>query len=159
MKLTTKKILALVAGGLAIIAFVMAFVSPLKVAKTGDTAPALDVWFGTERIDGTILPFIGFILALLGGAYLIVRQFINISNDKIFFWIAIALLVVGAILILLTETFFIATLIKEVPEAFKAEAKTMYAEIYALNIGAILGGVLAILSAVCAVVTEKFIKD
>jgi len=158
MKLTLKKILALVAGGLAVIAFIMAFVSPLKVAQGGETAPAMDVWFGNDFVDGTIIPFIAFVVALLAGAYLIVRQFVSVPNDKIFFWVAIGLLVVAAVVIFLTETFFILTMVKEVPAAYKDEAIKTYGKIYALNIGAILGGILAALSAVCAVVAEKFIK-
>ena len=159
MKLTLKKILALVGGGLAVIAFIMAFVSPLKVVGSNDTAPAMDVWFGNDFVDGTIIPFIAFIVALLAGAYLIVRQFITIPADKKLFWVAIALLVVAAIVIFLTETFFILTIVKDVPAAYKDEAIKAYGELYALNIGAILGAILAIAAAAVSFVAEKFIKD
>ena len=169
MKLTLKKILALVAGGLAVVAFIMAFVSPLKneTPMGVQAAKAFDVWF---EEGGTIIPFIAFIVALLAGAYLIVRQFIAVPNDKIFFWVAIGLLVVAAVGIFLTEVLCINSTLSVMIEQAKAQGmnptaaqiefqRKAMAEAISLNIGAILGGILAALSAVVAVVAEKFIKD
>ena len=164
MKLTLKKILALVAGGLAVIAFIMAFVSPLKNDAANISAKASEVWF---EDGGTIIPFIAFILALLAGAYLIVRQFINVPADKKLFWVAIALLVVAAVVIFLTETLYINSWVNYMvdispmkPTAAQiAQQKEFMAESLSLGTGALLGGILAIASAACAVVAEKFIKD
>ena len=163
MKLTLKKILALVAGGLAVIAFIMAFLSPLKseMGSAVVNAEAADIWF---EDGGTIIPFIAFIVALLAGAYLIVRQFISIPKDNTIFWVAIGLLVAAAVVIFLTETFYIGSQIAYLkdlgaPATYLETAKTSMAEALGLGIGTLLGGILAALSAVCAVVSEKFIKD
>ena len=156
----TKKNLALVAGALAILAFIMAFLSPLK-AVIGDEvikAKATELYF--EK-GGTIIPFIGFLLMLVAGVYLIVRQFVNISIDKKLFYVAIALLVVGAIIVLLTKAIVIAGTIKQMglTGATAEAAKKSMVEMYKLGTGVILGALLAILSAVVAFVAEKFIKD
>lgn len=164
MKLTLKKILALVAGGLAVIAFIMAFVSPLKNDAANVSAKASEVWF---EDGGTIIPFIAFIVALLAGAYLIVRQFVAIPQDKKLFWVAIALLVVAAVVIFLTETFYINSWVNYMVDISSVKPtsaqitmqKELMAESLVLGTGAIFGGILAIASAACAVVAEKFVKE
>ena len=109
MKLTLKKILALGAGALAIIAFIMAFVSPLKMVAGSTTvaAEAKDIYF--EK-GGTIIPFFGYVLVLIAGIVLIARQFVDFKAS---FKLAIAFLVVGVVLIFLTKTLYITSSISE----------------------------------------------
>ena len=167
-QLGKKKLVTLVAGVLAVLAFIMAFIAPLKIVETGETGKFSEVYFGQEvmgtKINGAIIPFIGFILMLVAGVYLILSNFIEIKADKTLKIVAIALLVVGAILVFLTETFYInavysSEMYASLPEAQLSLMKEMSAEVYGLAAGPILGGILAILAAAGAAVSQFVIKD
>lgn len=169
-QLGKKKLVTLVAGALAVIAFIMAFVAPLKQEFMGEVIKAefADVYFGQEvmgtTIKGAIIPFIGFILMLAAGVYLILSNFIEIKADKTLKIVAIAVLVVSAILVFLTESFYLnAVYSSDMYAALSAEqisaAKEANAEILKLGAGPLFGGILAILAAAGAAVAQFVIKD
>ncbi len=167
-QLGNKKLLVLIAGALAVLAFIFSFIAPLKAEMTvmgttiSENASFSDAFFGDgEAYNGAILSFIGFVLILAAGIYLIISNFKEIKADKTLKLVAIALLVVGAILVFLTETFYIGSMI--VPEGIPAEAVTQAkesaAEMLKLGFGTLFGGILAILSAACVAVSQFVVKD
>ncbi len=167
-QLGNKKLLVLIAGALAVIAFIFSFIAPLKAEMTmlgttiSENASFSETFFGDgESYNGAILSFIGFVLILAAGIYLIISNFKEIKADKTLKLVAIALLVVGAILVFLTETFYIGSMI--VPEGIPAEAVTQAkesaAEMLKLGFGTVMGGILAILSAACVAVAQFVVKE
>ena len=179
MKLSLKKILTIVAGAIAILTFILAFVAPLKyeIAGVSGVLKAKDVYFGESGIAvmvkqkpvyfqaGAIVPFIGYILIALAGVLLIVRRLLNGTNSEIFILI-IALMVIGAALVLLTEILYVSNLIgaKGLSTATEAEVKANNAEkvlfhALSLNTGAIIAIILALVAVTLAIVAEHYIKE
>ncbi|MBQ9756345.1 MAG: hypothetical protein IJV99_01970 [Clostridia bacterium] len=163
MKLS-KKLCYLIAGALAVLAFIMAFVSPLKsvYGNTTYTAEAMDVYFGTKNAKGATIVFIGLIVALLTGAYFILSNFIEIPFDKIIKIVLIVLLVVVTILCFCTEAIYLEV---NIPDAIKGNAdaikdwKEVAGKNMHLNIGAILAAIFSLLSAGAAAFATFFAKD
>ena len=158
-----KKLCYFIAGALAVLAFIMAFVSPLKSVH-GDfsqVAKFKDVYFDSERgTQGAIIVFIGLIVALLAGIYFIASNFVEIPFDKFIKLGLIVLLVVIAILCFCTRGIYIrANLPERISGEAKKEAIARTKEVLKLNIGAILAGVFALLSAAAAGFATFMLKD
>jgi len=152
-----KKLCYFIAGALAVLAFIMAFVSPLKSVYNGEGAKFADVYFDDEYGNqGATIVFIGLIVALLAGIYFVVSNFVEIPFDKFIKLGLIVLLVVIAILCFCTKGIFIRA---NLPEAYKQEYLEMMRETIKLNIGAILAGVFALLSAAAAGFATLMLKD
>jgi len=156
-----KKLCYFIAGALAVLAFIMAFVSPLKSAYNGEGAKFADVYFdGEHGSQGAIIVFIGLIVALLAGIYFVASNFVEIPFDKFIKLGLIVLLVVIAILCFCTKGIYIrANLPEGMPKAYKKEYLDRMRDMIKLNIGAILAGVFALLSAAAAGFATLMLKD
>ena len=121
-----KKLLLFISSILGITAFVMMFIAPLELVTEvfGKTDISAIEWqnvmfgYAGENVfgatigsyNGTILPFIGYILAILGGvATLSTLIFVNAKKtQKLVYLAAGLLLVVAGIFVLLTQTTFVS---------------------------------------------------
>lgn len=146
MKLT-KKLVYLVAGGLAILAFLMAFLSPIKNGSL--SYKFNNVYFTVGMSKGATIVFIGLVVALLCGAYLIASNFIKIPKDNVIKYVVIGLLVLVAVLCFLTKVIWC-----NANGANPANFPTMK-----LNIGAIFAGIFALLSAIATAYAVFFVKE
>lgn len=158
-----KKLCYFIAGALAVFAFLMAFVSPLK-SFYGDfskVAKFKEVYFDSERgTQGATIVFIGLIVALLAGIYFVASNFVEIPFDNFIKLGLIVLLVVIAILCFCTKGIYIrANLPKGISKEYKKEYLDRMRDIIKLNIGAILAGVFALLSAAAAGFATFMLKD
>ena len=178
MKLSLKKILVLAGALLGVVAFFMMFVDAIKVSVTtvviGNSSTdvsyysGLESLFGVKNNSGDIVvkgaggAFVGYLLALLGGAAAVVSALV-IKDKKMAMYIVIgaaALMVVGAVLMFCEKAMFLG--VNEIDSASGAAGlgSILGASYeYGLGAGPIVGGILAILGAGCAgasiVVKEK----
>lgn len=106
------------------------------------------VYFGKESaaistgIKGAWTSVVGFALILLSGIALMVLTLVKVKHVKLIYFVAFLALIVGAILVLLTKTLWLAL-----------NNASDYAEMYVLGAGPIVAGILAILSAMGIVVS------
>jgi hypothetical protein len=137
MKLFTKKNLLLIAAIFAIVGFIGAFLSPLKMEYMGMTENGKigDVYFGET---GVILPFLAFFLLIAGAVVLFLA---SKKDSKKLAIIGIALLVVGALVPLFTEALYINANMADIPAEYAAIAKAAAKEMYSLGFGPILGAI------------------
>jgi hypothetical protein len=118
-----KKLLLFLASCFGIAAFVFMFVAPLQLIHKLTEATLNQGWetfyfgYASESIggisllsyNGTTLPFIGYILSILGGvAILLTLIFVNKSNIKNLIYLASGLLlIVGGVFIFFTHKTFV----------------------------------------------------
>ena len=161
-QLGKKQKFTLLAGVLAVVAFFCAFIAPLKatLGTLSENASFGDAFFGDGvSYNGALLSFVGFVLILAAGVYLVVSA-VKGKSGKLNV-AAIGALVVGAILVFLTETFYVGSMIipEGTPEAYVTLAKETAAEMLSLGFGTLVGGILAVASAACAAVAKFVIKE
>ena len=151
MKISVKKLVLFCSALFAIVAFFLMFADPVGVDTkfAGIQMSTFEyVYFGKESvavsmdIKGVWTSVVGFALILLSGIALMVLTFVKAKNAKLIYFVAFLALAVGAILVLLTKTLWLA---------FNDASR--YAENYVLGAGPIIAGILAILSAMGIVVS------
>lgn len=151
MKISVKKLVLFCSALFAIVAFFLMFADPVGVDTkfAGIQMSTFDyVYFGKESaaistgIKGAWTSVVGFALILLSGIALMVLTFVKAKHVKLIYFVAFLALIVGAILVLLTKTLWLAL-----------NNASDYAEMYVLGAGPIIAGVLAILSAMGIVVS------
>ena len=156
MKLFTKKNLLLIAAIFAIVGFIGAFLSPLKMEMLGMTESAKigDVYFGET---GVILPFLAFFLLLAGAVVLFLARG---KSDKKLAIIGIALLVIGALVPLFTEALYINA---NIPDGMPAEYADLFVatmkETMSLGFGPVLGAIGGFGGAAIAAVATFIVKE
>ena len=156
MKLFTKKNLLLIAAIFAIVGFIGAFLSPLKMEMLGMTESAKigDVYFGET---GVILPFLAFFLLLAGAVVLFLAKG---KSDKKLAIIGIALLVIGALVPLFTEALYINA---NIPDGMPAEYADLFVstmkETLSLGFGPVLGAIGGFGGAAIAAVATFIVKE
>lgn len=143
MKVSLKKILLLAGAALGLIAFIMVFVSPLSESSWNEIyfTQKTETILGDVVVKGAWLPFVGFILILLGAVALGLLAF-NIIDQKKLGYISYAVLLpilLGIIFVFLTKTNYIA--VNDIADIIANEIK--------LGAGPILGGIFGILSLGC----------
>ena len=166
-QLSKKQKFVFIAGVLAVVAFIFSFIVPLKAEMSflgttiTENASFGDTFFGEEGVGGALVSFFGLVLILAAGAYLIVSCFKEVKVDNVLKLVAIGALVVGAVLVFMTETFYLASI--EIPEGTPAEyiekMKTEQAEMLKLGFGSIVCGILAIASAALVAFSKFFVKE
>lgn len=155
-----KKIISLAQIVLGALAVVMIF---LPFLKAGDeTVNGLKVIFGSEDY-GLKFSFMGLVLLLLVVAIVVlpVIKFLKPEKAKLLNIITLVCAVVAAILFFCACTSFVTSLdiSDDVPSEWKDEMVKQFFEALDLGIGAILGGIVAILSGAAAAVDAFVIKD
>ena len=154
-----KKIISLAQIALGALALIMVF---LPFLKAGDeTVNGLKVIFGSEDY-GLKFSFMGLVLFLLVIAIIVlpVIKFLKPEKAKLLNIITLVCAVVAAILFFCACTSFVTSLDTDgVPAEWKDELVKQFFEALDLGIGAILGGIIAILSGAAAAVDTFVIKD
>lgn len=147
LKLKMRDLFLLMAGVIGIVAFFMAFVSPLYQKGIEETHFSFsDVYFGANGLKGAWLSFVGFVLILISTVMFFVAAFSDLKYSKIFSVCSLIIITCGIILALLTVRLFSA-------------ANSLPHNILGLGIGPILGSVYATISALCVVYAVFFTKN
>ena len=162
MKLTKSKIVMIVAAALGIVTIFMLLLAGLGASdapKGADFPSVFNMMFGTGDFYGkgklsvgtfNFLLFLPFLLLLVGIALSVVSLFVD---NKILKIVAIACFVVAGIFFFLTKSLSPLSVKSDMRKLFKDTLKY-----FKLGIGAILAGIMSLLSGVAACVGTFVIK-